>query len=136
MLTARCGPVRTPKPGKNYEGWLAARGDSPADYRWLCDRLNTWHDKRYPNRLAEEHVEKLLAIEARRSGARCRRASASPGPEFPSQDCGCHLRIATLAAQGGGARSAARILLSDFAERFKEDPSLAAAEALARQLAD
>jgi hypothetical protein len=46
------------------------------------------------------------------------------------------LRIATLAAPGGGGRRAARTLLSDFKERFQEDPSLAASESLAKQLAD
>ncbi len=139
MVTHAYGQMRAGSHAEAWEelrGWLAARGDSPADYRWLSDRLNTWHDKRYPNRLAEEHVEKLLGLkhDGQALDAVVRRLRQDPS--FRPKTAADTLRIATLAAQGGGARSAARILLSDFAERFKEDPSLAAAEALARQLAD
>ena len=139
MVTHAYGRMRAGSHAEAWEelrGWLAARGDSPADYRWLCDRLNTWHDKRYPNRLAEEHVETLLGLKRDGQALDAAVHRLRQDPSFRPKTAVATLRIATLAAQGGGARSAARILLSDFAERFKEDPSLAAAEVLARQLAD
>jgi hypothetical protein len=44
------------------------------------------------------------------------------------------LKIAQLAARGGGAPQVARTLLADFAARFAGSPHVAAAEALARHL--
>ncbi len=139
MVTHAYGQMRAGSHIKAWEelrGWLAARGDSPADYRWLCDRLNSWHDKRYPNRLAEEHIEKLLRLRQEGQALDAVVHRLRQDPSFRPKTAAATLRIATLAAQGGGARSAARTLLSDFAERFKEDPNLAAAEALAKQLTD
>ena len=139
MVTHAYGQMRAGSHAKAWEelrGWLASRGDSPADYRWLCDRLNAWHDSRYPNRLTEEHVEKLLRLKQDGQALDAVVHRLRLDPSFRPNTAADTLRIATLAAQGGGARSAARTLLSDFAQRFKEDPSLAAAEALAKQLAD
>jgi hypothetical protein len=98
--------------------------------------LNAWHDNRYPNRLTEEHIEKLLRLKQDGQALDAAVHQLRQDPSFRPKTAADTLRIATLAAQGGGARSAARTLLSDFAQRFKEDPSRAAAEALAKQLAD
>jgi hypothetical protein len=139
MVTHAYGQMRAGSHAKAWEelqGWLASRGDSPADYRWLCDRLSAWHDTRYPNRLTEEHVEKLLRLRHDGQALDAVVYRLRQDPSFRPKTAAATLRIATLAAQGGGARSAARTLLSDFATRFKEDPNVAAAETLAKQLAD
>jgi hypothetical protein len=139
MVTHAYGQMRAGSHAQAWEelrGWLASRGDSPADYRWLCDRLNAWHDSRYPNRLTEEHIEKLLRLKQDGQALDAAVHRLRQDPSFRPKTAADTLRIATLATQGGGARSAARTLLSDFAQRFKEDPSRAAAEALAKQLAD
>ena len=86
--------------------------------------------------LTEEHVEKLLRLKQDGQALDAAVHRLRQDPSFRPKTAADTLRIATLAAQGGGARSAARTLLSDFAQRFKEDPSRAAAEALAKQLAD
>ena len=36
------------------EDWLKSRGNSPEDYRWLCERTVSWDDPRYVTRLTEE----------------------------------------------------------------------------------
>jgi hypothetical protein len=118
------------------QGWLASRGDSPADYHWLSERLSAWHDPRYANRLTEEYVEKLLRLQQDGQALDAVVRRLRQDPSFRPKTAAATLRIATLAAQGGGAPRVARTLLADFGERFKEDPSVAAAEALARQLAN
>src|ERR1700722_17052251 len=42
--------------------WLAARGNAPDDYRWLCARVASWGDPRYMTRLTEDYVDRLLVL--------------------------------------------------------------------------
>jgi len=84
--------------------------------------------------MTEEYVEKLLSF---RQGGEALDAVArrlSQDPSFRPKTAAATLHIAQLAARGGGAPKVARALLADFAERFGDDPSVAAATALARHL--
>lgn len=112
--------------------WLQSRGRSPEDYRWLCERTETWDDARYVTRLTEERVARLLTL--KRTGEALdvvvKRLTLDPG--FRPKSAADTLSIAQLAARGGGSPRVAKVLLSDFAARFAGDPHLAAAEALAQ----
>src|SRR5271155_5432101 len=44
------------------EGWLKSRGNTPEDYRWLCERTLSWNDPRYITRLSEEFIARLLVL--------------------------------------------------------------------------
>ena len=114
--------------------WLKSRGNTPEDYRWLCERTVTWDDPRYITRLTEELVARLLML--KRSGealdAVAKRLILDPS--FRPKSAADTLSIAQLAYQGGGAPRVARALLSDFAARFAGDPRVAVAEALAHHL--
>ena len=114
--------------------WLKSRGNTPEDYRWLCERTVTWDDPRYITRLTEELVARLLVL--KRSGealdAVAKRLILDPS--FRPKSAADTLSIAQLAYQGGGAPRVARALLSDFAARFAGDPRVAVAEALAHHL--
>jgi hypothetical protein len=55
-------------------------------------------------------------------------------PLFRPKSAAATLQIARIAAAGGGAPRVARTLLADFPARFADDPSVAAATALARHL--
>ena len=55
-------------------------------------------------------------------------------PSFRPKSAAATLQIARLAAAAGGASRVARTLLADFSTRFPGDPSIAAADALARHL--
>jgi hypothetical protein len=55
-------------------------------------------------------------------------------PSFRPKSAASTLQIARLAAAGGGTTRVARVLLADFSTRFAGDPSITAADALARHL--
>jgi hypothetical protein len=116
--------------------WLESRAHSTEDYRWLCDRVSSWQDSRYANRLTEEYVARLLIL--KRNGealdAVTRRLRSDPG--FRPKSAAATLQIAQLAAHGGGVPSVARALLSDFSQRFAGDPLMESANALARHLGE
>jgi hypothetical protein len=131
------GLMRASSHIKSYqmlEDWLKSRGNTPEDYRWLCERTASWDDPRYVTRLSEEHVARLLAL--KRAGEAldvvARRLIHDPG--FRPKSAADTLSIAQLAARGGGAPRLARILLSDFAARFAGDPHLNTALALKEHL--
>jgi hypothetical protein len=119
---------------QRLQTWLTARGNTPDDYRWLCGRVAVWGDPRYVTRLTEEYVERLLAL--KRTGEALDVVSARLGkdPSFRPKSAAATLRIARIAAAGGGTPRVARALLADFSARFAGDPSIAAAAALARHL--
>jgi hypothetical protein len=114
--------------------WLASRGDSTEDYRWLSERLQSWDDARYITRLTEERLERLLAL--KRGGEAldvvAQRLTVDPG--FRPKSAAHTWAIAQMAARGGGKPAVARTLLADFAARFPGDPHVAAAAALAQRL--
>jgi hypothetical protein len=123
------------KSWQTLEDWLKSRGNTPEDYRWLCERTSSWEDPRYITRLTEERVARLLTL--KRTGEALdvvgQRLNLDPG--FRPKSAGDTLSIAQLAARGGGAPRVARVLLSDFAARFAGDPHLPAAQALKDHLA-
>jgi hypothetical protein len=114
--------------------WLASRGNSTEDYRWLSERLQSWDDARYITRLTEERLDRLLTL--KRSGEAldvvAQRLVVDPG--FRPKSAAHTWAIAQIAARGGGKPGVARILLADFAARFPGDPHVAAAGTLAKQL--
>jgi hypothetical protein len=114
--------------------WLKSKGNDPDGYRWLCERVVTWDDPRYITRLTQDQVERLLSL--RRTGEAldvvAKRLGVDSG--FRPQSAASTLRLAQLAARGGGVPRVARALLSDFAARFAGDPRLPEASALAHQL--
>jgi len=114
--------------------WLDSRGNAPEDYRWLCERVVKWDDPRYINRLTEDYVDRLLKLKRTGEALDVVARRLSQDSRFRPKSAPDTLRIAQLAARGGGAPRVARILLADFAARFAGSPHVAAAEALARHL--
>jgi hypothetical protein len=109
------------------EDWLRSRGNAPEDYRWLCERTLSWDDPRYVTRLTEEHVARLLTLKRSGEALDVVAQRLNLDPKFRPKSAPDTLAIAQLAARGGGASRLARILLSDFADRFAGDPQLPAA---------
>lgn len=114
--------------------WLTTRGNTPDDYRWLCGRVATWGDPRYMTRLTEDHVDRLLALKRNGEALDVVAQRLTDDPSFRPKSAAATLQIARLAAAGGGTPRVARTLLADFPARFAGDPSVAAADALARHL--
>jgi hypothetical protein len=112
------------------EDWLKSRGNSPEDYRWLCERTASWDDPRYTTRLTEELVARLLTLKRTGEALDVVDQRLDLDPNFRPKSAADTLSIAQLAARGGGAARVARILLSDFAARFAGDAHLPAALAL------
>jgi hypothetical protein len=115
--------------------WLKSRGNTPEDYRWLCERTLSWEDPRYITRLTEEHVARLLTLKRTGEALDVVGQRLNLDLSFRPKSAADTLSIAQLAARGGGAPRVARILLSDFAARFAGDPHLPAAQALKDHLA-
>src|SRR5258708_21939193 len=44
------------KSWQKLEDWLKSRGNTPEDFRWLCERTLSWDEPRYITRLTEETV--------------------------------------------------------------------------------
>jgi hypothetical protein len=114
--------------------WLKSRGDTPEDYRWLCERTVTWDDPRYTTRLTEEFVVRLLTLKRSGEALDVVAQRLNLDPSFRPKSAADTLTIAQLAAAGGGLPRVTRALLSDFAARFAGDPRVAIAEALAHHL--
>jgi hypothetical protein len=117
------------------QDWLASRGHAVADYHWLCGHVVHWHDPRYSNRLTEEYLERLLALKDHGRALDVVRERLDRDPAFRPKTAAATLRLAELAAQGGGLPRIARTLLSDFEARFPDDPGAGAARSLAERLA-
>ena len=117
------------------EDWLKSRGNTPEDYRWLCERTLSWDDPRYITRLTEEHVARLLTLKRTGEALDVVGQRLNLDPNFRPKSAADTLSLAQLAARGGGAPRVARVLLSDFAARFAGDPRLPAAQALKDHLA-
>jgi len=114
--------------------WLRARGNAPDDYRWLCGRVAAWGDPRYLTRVTEDYVDRLLALKRNGEALDVVSARLTHDPSFRPKSAAATLQIARIAAGGGGTPRVARTLLADFPARFAGDPSVAAANALARHL--
>jgi hypothetical protein len=139
IVTEAYGLVRVgahAKAGQMLKDWLAARNQAVEDYRWLCGRVAAWSDPRYANRLTEEWVERLLTLKRNGEALDVVGERLRLDPTFRPKSAAATLQVAQLAAQGGGARPLARILLKDFGQRFAGDPRTANAEALARHLGE
>jgi hypothetical protein len=113
--------------------WLTSRGNAPEDYRWLCERVASWGDPRYVTRLTEDYVDRLLTLKRNGEALDVVAKRLGDDPSFRPKSAAATLQIARLAAAGGITR-VARTLLADFSARFAGDPSIAAADALARHL--
>jgi hypothetical protein len=118
------------------QSWLASRGHAPEDYRWVRDKVISWPDARYADRLTQEYVDRLLAAKRDGEALDAVRDRLRADKAFRPKSAAATLRIAQLAAGGGGAAGVARVLLSDFGERFAGDPMVETAAALARHLGD
>ena len=120
---------------QHLQSWLAARGHAPEDYRWLCGRVATWGDPRYITRLTEDYVDRLLTLKRTGEALDVVAARLADDPTFRPKSAAATLQIARIAVTGGGTPRVARALLADFPTRFAAaDPSVPAAQALARQL--
>ncbi len=119
---------------QQLQTWLASRGNAPDDYRWLCGRVAAWGDPRYITRLTEDYVDRLLALKRNGEALDVVARRLGQDPTFRPKSAAATLQIARMAAGGGGTPRVARTLLADFPTRFAGDPSVAAAEALARHL--
>jgi hypothetical protein len=114
--------------------WLTARGNAPDDYRWLCGRVAAWGDPRYITRLTEDYVDRLLALKRNGEALDVVARRLTDDPSFRPKSAAATLQIARIAAAAGGTPRVARTLLADFPTRFSGDPSVAAANTLARHL--
>jgi hypothetical protein len=114
--------------------WLASRGHSPEDYRWLCERTVSWDDPRYVTRLTEEYVARLLTLKRTGEALDAVTRRLQLDPTFRPKSAADTLSVAQLAARGGGASRTARALLADFAARFPGDPRVPVAQGLAQHL--
>jgi uncharacterized membrane protein YGL010W len=112
------------------EDWLKSRGNTPEDYRWLCERTASWDDPRYVTRLTEELIARLLTLKRTGEALDVVGQRLNLDPNFRPKSAADTLGVAQLAARGGGASRVARILLSDFAARFAGDPRVPVAQAL------
>jgi hypothetical protein len=119
---------------QHLQSWLTARGHAPEDYRWLCGRVAAWGDPRYITRLTEDYVDRLLTLKRTGEALDVVAARLADDPAFRPKSAAATLQIARIAVTGGGTPRVARALLADFPTRFAADPSVPAAQALARQL--
>jgi len=119
---------------QQLQSWLTSRGSAPDDYRWLCGRVASWGDPRYITRLTEDYVDRLLALKRNGEALDVVARRLGQDPAFRPKSAAATLQIARMAAGGGGTPRVARTLLADFPARFAGDPSVAAADALARHL--
>jgi hypothetical protein len=139
VVTEAYGQVRVgshPKAWDLLQSWLASRGHAVEDYRWVRDKVVSWPDPRYADRLTEEYVDRLLAAKRDGEALDAVRERLRADKAFRLKSAAATLRIAQLAASGGGAAGVARVLLSDFGERFAGHPLVETAAALARHLGD
>jgi hypothetical protein len=139
VVTEAYGQVRVGAHAKAWallQSWLAARGHAVEDYRWVRDRVVTWPDARYADRLTKEYVDRLLAAKRDGEALDAVRDRLRVDKAFRPSSAAATLHIAQLAAGGGGASGVARILLSDFSERFGGHPLVETAAELARHLGD
>jgi membrane protein implicated in regulation of membrane protease activity len=139
IVTEAYGQVRVGAHAKAWEmlqTWLASRGHALEDYRWVRDRVVSWNDARYADRLTEEYVERLLAAKRDGDALDVVRERLRSDQAFRPTSAAATLHIARLAAGGGGAAGVARTLLSDFGDRFAGHPLVESAAVLARHLGD
>jgi hypothetical protein len=137
LVTEAYGQIRVGSHTKAWallQDWLAARGHAIADYHWLCEHVVHWPDRRYSNRLTEEYLEKLLLLKEHGRALDVIRQRLDQDPSFRPKTATATLRLAELAAQGGGLPRVARTLVGDFQARFPDDPGVGAARALAERL--
>jgi len=118
------------------QAWLASRGHSVEDYRWVRDRVMAWPDSRYANRLTEEYVDRLLELKRSGEALDAVMQRLRLDKSFRPKSAAATLAVAQLAARGGGAMGVARVLLSDFTQRFAGDPLVESAKTLARHLGE
>jgi membrane protein implicated in regulation of membrane protease activity len=116
------------------QDWLAARDRSAESYHWLCQRLASWADPRYVTRLTQDYVERLIALGQLGQALDVVARRLAQDPSFRPRTGAITLKIALLAARGGGKPAVARVLLTDFGTRFEGDRAVAAAQALANEL--
>jgi hypothetical protein len=122
------------KSWKLLKDWVASRGNAPDDYRWLCEHVLSWDDRRYITRLTEEFVDRLLTLKRAGEALDVVAQRLKLDQNFRPKSAADTLAIAQMAVSGGGAPRVARTLLADFATRYAGDPRVAAAQALARHL--
>jgi hypothetical protein len=139
VVTEAYGQVRVGAHAKAWDllqSWLASRGHAVEDYRWVRDKVVSWPDARYADRLTQEFVDRLLTAKRDGEALDAVRDRLRVDQAFRPKSAAATLRIAQLAARGGGALGVARVLLSNFGERFAGDPLVETASALARHLGD
>jgi hypothetical protein len=139
LVTEAYGLVRVGAHTKAWDllqSWLASRGHAAEDYRWVRDKVITWTDTRYADRLTQEYVDRLLSAKRDGEALDAVRERLRVDKAFRPKSAAATLRIAQLAAGGGGAAGVARVLLRDFGERFAGHPLVETAAALARHLGD
>ncbi|HTB30082.1 MAG TPA: hypothetical protein VK715_14100, partial [Steroidobacteraceae bacterium] len=82
----------------------------------------------------EDYLERLAVLKEYGRALDVLRQRLDLDPSFRPKSAATTLRLAELAAQGGGLPRIARALLADFETRFPGDPGVVAARALAERL--
>jgi hypothetical protein len=113
--------------------WLKSGGNTPEDYRWLCERVASWEDPRYLTRLTQDRIERLLYLKRTGEALDAAAQRFNLDNAFRPKSAADTLSVARLAALGGKKRLC-HALLADFGARFAGDPLISAADALARQV--
>ena len=139
LVTEAYAQVRVGAHGKAWaqlQSWLGAKQYAPEAYRWLCERVGSWNDPRYANRLTAEYVGRLLTLKRNGEALDAVARRLLVDPNFRPTTAKDTLRIAELAVRGGGTTRVARALVGDFATRFAADRLVPAAERLKHELAE
>jgi hypothetical protein len=137
MLLDAHGSMRASNPGRCWRvlnEWLNSRGDEADDYAWIASKIGAWGDSNYVDRLYQERVSRLLAVKRTDEALDVTVRRLSVDPRFRPKSSADTLKLAQLGAQGGRLPRLSRLLLVNFAARFKGDPRVPVAEALMRHL--
>jgi hypothetical protein len=137
VITEAYGLMRTMRHQDSWrmlQSWLEAQGFSPEAYRWLTEQTDRWEDPRYAMRLAQDWVERLLTQKQVGQGLSVVVSRLQRDPAFRPKTAADTLSLAQLAARGGASPRTARTLLSDFAQRFPDDPRTKIASELTQHL--
>jgi hypothetical protein len=137
MLLDAHGSMRAGNPGRSWRvlnEWLNSRGDEADDYAWIASKIGAWGDPVYVDRLFQERISRLLTLKRTDEALDVTVRRLSADPRFRPKSSADTLKLAQLAAQGGRLPRLSRLLLSNFASRFKGDPRVTVAEALMRHL--
>ncbi len=124
---------RHPDAWSMISDWLKSCNHRSEAFQWAADRMASWDDSRYWVRINQEQLDHLLSINATSQALATLELALRRDSSFRPKSAGSTLRLAQIAATGG-APGIARIVLSDFGNRFPDDPCTEPARMLGKRL--